>query len=106
METGLNEKKFSRALCRFPYLSSYVKVSKHSDHIEWGPRTYMCEAATELDTGEYGGGMPEVCRAVLQQFGKSFIAEEDLCWVAPGVRGFEVGYRRRCVCASWNASRM
>ena len=26
----------------------------------------MCEAATELDTGEYAGGMPEVCGAVLQ----------------------------------------
>ena len=44
-----------------------LKVSKHSDHIEGGPRTCMCEAATELYTGEYAGGMPEVCRAVLQQ---------------------------------------
>ena len=34
-----------------------LKVSKHSDHIEGGRRTYMCNAATELDTGEYAGGM-------------------------------------------------
>ena len=34
-------------------------MSKRSDPIDGGPRTYMCEAATELDTG----GMPkEVCR--------------------------------------------
>ena len=35
---------------------SHMKVSKHSDHIEEA-RIYMCEAATELDTGEYAGGM-------------------------------------------------
>ena len=37
-----------------------MKVSKHGDHIQGGPRTHICEAATtELDTG----GMPEeVCR--------------------------------------------
>ena len=31
--------------------------SKHTAHIDGGPRTYMCEAATELDTGdmEYAG---------------------------------------------------
>ena len=50
-----------------------------------GARTYMCEAATELDTGgmpeevcrrKYAGGsMPEVCRAVLQHFFYSARAE-------------------------------
>ena len=31
---------------------SAVMGSKHSAHIDGGPRTYMCEAATELDIGD------------------------------------------------------